>query len=99
MGIHSAQPLLFLLLCTVYSVTQQYNVLYTLYYIFVEPEEYNGGRTASDIVAWAEEKAAENVSPPEVKQILTDAEIDEGCGEHPLCVIAFLPHILDFTNV
>jgi hypothetical protein len=34
-----------------------------------EPEDYEGGRTAGDIVRWAEEKAAENVPAPEVKQI------------------------------
>ncbi|XP_023336650.1 protein disulfide-isomerase A6 homolog [Eurytemora carolleeae] len=82
------------------SVAQEYGVQgYPTIKYFApgssEPEEYNGGRTASDIVAWAEEKAAENVSPPEIKQILSDADVEEGCGEHPLCVIAFLPHILD----
>jgi hypothetical protein len=34
-----------------------------------ESEDYEGGRTAGDIVRWAEEKAAENVPAPEVKQI------------------------------
>lgn len=32
-------------------------------------EEYNGGRTANDIVNWALEKLAENVPAPEVKQV------------------------------
>lgn len=60
-----------------------------------EPEDYEGGRTAADIVAWAEEKAAENIAPPEVKQIVSEKDLEKACGEHPLCVIAFLPHILD----
>jgi len=60
-----------------------------------EPEDYEGGRTADDIVAWAEEKAAEDVAPPEVKQLLSESDIESACGEHPLCVIAFLPNILD----
>jgi len=60
-----------------------------------EPEDYEGGRNADDIVAWAEEKAAENIAPPEVKQILSEKTVSDACGEHPLCVIAFLPHILD----
>jgi len=60
-----------------------------------EAEDYEGGRSASDIVAWAEEKAAENVAPPEIKQLLSEDEISSACGEHPLCVVAFLPHILD----
>jgi len=60
-----------------------------------EAEDYEGGRSASDIVAWAEEKAAENIAPPEIKQLLSEDEISSACGEHPLCVVAFLPHILD----
>ncbi|XP_028166888.1 protein disulfide-isomerase A6 homolog [Ostrinia furnacalis] len=31
-------------------------------------EDYNGGRTSSDIVAWALDKVAENVAPPEIIQ-------------------------------
>lgn len=60
-----------------------------------EVEEYDGGRTASDIVAWATDKAAVNIPPPEVKQIINNALLDETCKEHPICVIAILPHILD----
>lgn len=58
-------------------------------------EDYDGGRTASDIVAWATDKAAVNIAPPEVKQIINNAVLDETCKEHPICVIAILPHILD----
>ena len=32
-------------------------------------EEYTGGRTSSDIVNWALDKLAENVQPPEIKQV------------------------------
>lgn len=32
-------------------------------------EDYNGGRTASDIVSYALEKLAENVAPPEIIQV------------------------------
>jgi hypothetical protein len=46
-------------------------------------------------VRWAEEKAAENVPPPEVKQIVAADSVKAACEEHPLCVIAFLPNILD----
>jgi len=60
-----------------------------------EPEEYNGGRTASDIVRWAEEKAADNIEPPEVVEATSPQVVSAACEEHPLCVIAFLPHILD----
>lgn len=31
--------------------------------------DYNGGRTAGDIVAWAMEQLAENIPAPEVKQV------------------------------
>lgn len=34
-----------------------------------EASEYDGGRTASDIVAWALDKLAENVPPPEIVQV------------------------------
>ena len=68
---------------------------YLFFFCSSEPEDYEGGRTASDIVRWAEEKAAENVAPPEVKQILGADSVKAGCEEHPLCVIAFLPNILD----
>lgn len=32
-------------------------------------EDYNGGRTSSDIVNWAQEKLTENVPAPEVLQV------------------------------
>jgi len=60
-----------------------------------EPEDYEGGRSASDIVRWAEEKAADNMPPPELKQILSSEDVKNACENQPLCVIAFLPHILD----
>jgi len=60
-----------------------------------EPEDYNGGRTAGDIVKWAEEKFAENIPPPEAVQAVSAEVVTEACEKHPLCVIAFLPHILD----
>lgn len=60
-----------------------------------EPEEYDGGRSANDIVKWAEEKFAENIPPPEVLQAINKDVVTKACENHPLCVIAFLPHILD----
>ena len=32
---------------------------------------------------------------PEVVQVTSEASVEAGCANHPLCVIAFLPHILD----
>ncbi|CAG4986404.1 unnamed protein product [Parnassius apollo] len=57
-------------------------------------EDYNGGRTASDIVAWALEKVAENIAPPEIVQVVNE-ETMKACSEKPLCVVSILPHILD----
>ena len=57
--------------------------------------EYDGGRTASDIVNWAMEKAIESIPPPEVVQLTSQAEFDEACGQHPLCVISVLPILYD----
>ena len=44
-----------------------------------EPEDYNGGRTASDIVRWAEEKAAENLPPPELLQAVSEEAVNKAC--------------------
>jgi len=82
------------------SIAQQYGVQgYPTIKYFApgssEPEDYNGGRTASDIVKFAEEKVSENLPPPEVVQITSSKSVEAGCENHPLCVIAFMPHILD----
>ncbi|GFV70595.1 protein disulfide-isomerase A6 [Trichonephila clavipes] len=58
-------------------------------------EEYDGGRTASDIVSWALEKLAEFTPPPEVQQVINNDILKETCEDQPLCVISILPHILD----
>ncbi|XP_003744350.1 protein disulfide-isomerase A6 homolog [Galendromus occidentalis] len=58
-------------------------------------EEYNGGRTADDIVAWASEKAAENAPPPEVVQLTNEKVLNAACSDNQLCIVAVLPHILD----
>ncbi|XP_045538503.1 protein disulfide-isomerase A6 homolog [Papilio machaon] len=57
-------------------------------------EDYNGGRTSSDIVAYALEKLAENIAPPEIVQVVNE-ETMKVCSEKPLCVVSILPHILD----
>ncbi|KAF2352259.1 disulfide isomerase [Trinorchestia longiramus] len=57
--------------------------------------DYDGGRTASDIIAWATDKAAANIPAPEVVELTEQSGFQEACKEHPICVIAVLPHILD----
>ena len=58
-------------------------------------KEYEGGRSASDIVNFALDKFKANMPPPELIQITTQASVDKACGGNQLCVVAVLPHILD----
>lgn len=60
-----------------------------------DAEEYDGGRTARDIVEWASGKVLDNMPPPELNQITSNAVVEEACGNNPICIIAVLPHILD----
>lgn len=60
-----------------------------------DSEEYNGGRTSSDIVNWALDKHAANVPPPELIEIVDEKSFDKACDGKPLCAISVLPHILD----
>jgi len=60
-----------------------------------DAEDYDGGRTAADIISWASDKAAESAPPPELLQILGEKELTKGCSDHSLCVVSILPHILD----
>jgi len=59
------------------------------------PEDYDGGRTASDIVAWAEERNVVNLPPPEVVELTNQKTLEEQCDGKQLCIVGFLPHILD----
>ncbi len=73
------------------------------------PADYEGGRDLGSLSAYATERWAKNQPPPEVRE-LTDQEVwIEHCTGHPedkslnlkavkpkqLCLVAFLPHILD----
>ncbi len=58
-------------------------------------EDYDGGRTASDIIAWASDKAAESIPPPEVVELTGNAVLKSECQDKQICVVSFLPHILD----
>jgi len=57
--------------------------------------EYDGGRTTNDIVNWASAKAAENLPPPELKQAISNEVVKAACDNKQLCVITFLPPLLD----
>uniref|UniRef100_A0A1A9VCD0 Protein disulfide-isomerase A6 homolog n=1 Tax=Glossina austeni TaxID=7395 RepID=A0A1A9VCD0_GLOAU len=58
-------------------------------------QNYDGGRTASDIVTWALDKHVANVAPPELIEVIDQSSFDAACEGKPLCVISVLPHILD----
>ncbi|WPT13493.1 Protein disulfide-isomerase like 2-2 [Picochlorum sp. SENEW3] len=66
------------------------------------PEDYNGPREEGDLVNFANDKWSRNQPPPEVRE-LTDANVwvDHCLGDgqdaapKQICLVAFLPHILD----
>jgi len=59
------------------------------------PEDYNGGRTASDIVQFCELKLEANIPPPEATEITTSKVFTDNCAGKPLCFIGFFPALLD----
>merc|ERR1711939_277288 len=62
------------------------------------PEDYNGGRTASDIVQYCDNLLESMLPPPEVKQI-TSAEIfTEHCTSKALCLVAFFPGLDQYST-
>uniref|UniRef100_A0A672NZK1 Protein disulfide-isomerase A6 n=1 Tax=Sinocyclocheilus grahami TaxID=75366 RepID=A0A672NZK1_SINGR len=60
-----------------------------------EPEDYQGGRTRSDIVARAMGLYSDNSPPPELQEILNEDVLKKTCEDYQLCIISVLPHILD----
>lgn len=58
-------------------------------------EDYQGARSASDIVQFALDRAADSIEPPEVLQIVNADVFKAECSEKPVCVVSVLPHILD----
>lgn len=58
-------------------------------------EDYQGGRTASDIVQYALDRAADSIEPPELLQVTSSDVLKAECNEKPVCVVSVLPHILD----
>uniref|UniRef100_A0A8C9TJ25 Protein disulfide-isomerase A6 n=1 Tax=Scleropages formosus TaxID=113540 RepID=A0A8C9TJ25_SCLFO len=60
-----------------------------------DPEDYEGGRSRSDIVARALDLFSENAPPPELLEMLNEDVLKKTCEDHQLCIIAVLPHILD----
>jgi protein disulfide-isomerase A6 len=56
------------------------------------PEPYEGGRTASDIVQFAKDKAAENKPPPEVAELTAVDSFTTDCLEQQVEVLLFVTH-------
>lgn len=59
------------------------------------PSDYDGGRTASDIVTWSMNKFVENAPAPELVELLEQAELESACDSKQLCLIAFMPNLYD----
>uniref|UniRef100_A0A8C2F472 Protein disulfide-isomerase A6 n=1 Tax=Cyprinus carpio TaxID=7962 RepID=A0A8C2F472_CYPCA len=60
-----------------------------------EPEDFQGGRTRSDIVARAMDLYSDNIPPPQLQEILNEDVLKKTCEDYQLCIISVLPHILD----
>ncbi|KAL5110157.1 hypothetical protein TcWFU_003841 [Taenia crassiceps] len=58
-------------------------------------EEYNGMRSAEGIVEFGLQKAEMNRPPPEVNEITSNEVLHEACDNKQLCIIGFLPQLLD----
>jgi protein disulfide-isomerase A6 len=60
-------------------------------------KDYNGGRTAADLVAFAGKMLEEGGVGAEVPQLTSKAQFAEACGAGTkrVCFLAVLPHILD----
>merc|ERR1712048_924858 len=61
------------------------------------PEDYNAGRTASDVINVAMTLFESVRDPPELRQLVDQETFDEKCQAAQLCLISVLPHILDDT--
>lgn len=57
--------------------------------------DYDGGRTASEIVTWALEKHSDSIVAPAILELTSEAVAKEQCEQRPLCIVSVLPHILD----
>lgn len=58
-------------------------------------QEYDGGRTASDIVAWASDKYVVNLPAPELFELTSEKVARTACENQPLCIVTILPNIYD----
>lgn len=60
-----------------------------------DAQDYQGGRTASDIVAFAMEHYTVNIPAPELFELTNEDAFKTACDDKPLCVVSVLPSIYD----
>lgn len=60
-----------------------------------DAEDYQGGRTSSDLVTFAENKYEYAAPPPEVVEATGKTVVKEACKNKQLCIFTFLPSIYD----
>jgi len=60
-----------------------------------DPQDYNSGRVASDIIAEGMNLFESVRDPPELRQLVDQEIFDDKCQNAQLCIIAVVPHILD----
>jgi protein disulfide-isomerase A6 len=58
-------------------------------------EDYEGGRTASDLIAFAQVLAEESLGPIEIPQLVDASGFEKQCKDTKVCIVAFLPDIYD----
>lgn len=58
-------------------------------------QDYDGGRTAADFVAWATDKYVVNLPAPEIYQLTSEGVARTACERQPLCIVSILPNIYD----
>ena len=59
--------------------------------------DYQGGRTASDIVAHGQQLLEVHGGPPiQIEELVSNEVFEEKCVQRSgICIISFLPHLLD----
>ncbi len=65
--------------------------------MILQAQDYQGGRTGSDIVAYAMQLLEANGGPPIlIEELVSNQIFDEKCVQRAgICVISFFPHLFD----
>jgi protein disulfide-isomerase A6 len=72
-------------------------VVISMFSHFSQVQDYQGGRTASDIVSYAQKLLDVHGGPPrQIDELVSQQMFDEKCIQRTgICIISFLPHLLD----